>query len=125
MTSDARTERLSVYGVIVLVISFLNVFKGRDGVRAPSRSPTPPGRLIENFILPRSGLSVADLSLKSGIEEPELSRIFNGEVSITPSVDAGLRAALGDSMADIVLKQQESYLYFGRNGEWPPSPRRR
>lgn len=74
----------------------------------PVKNPPHPGRSIKIECLEPLGLSVSEGARILGVARSTLSRVINGQVSITPEMAIRLSKAFG-SAPETWLKMQQAY----------------
>jgi len=76
----------------------------KDGMK---RSPTHPGAILREDVLPALGLSVSEAARQLGVTRQTLHRIMAEKVSITPAMAARLGRFCGNG-AGIWLRMQQA-----------------
>jgi addiction module HigA family antidote len=74
----------------------------------PMKNPPHPGRSIKVDCLEPLGLSITEGANILGVARSTLSRVINGQASITPEMAIRLSKAFG-STAETWLKMQQAY----------------
>lgn len=62
-----------------------------------NRTPSHPGALLREVVLPETGMTVTELAAVCGIARNTLSRIVNGKADITEDMAIRLSRALGST----------------------------
>ena len=75
---------------------------------ARMHNPPHPGKILQDTVLGRNGLTVSEFARCLGVSRVALSRVMNGRAAISAELAIRLAAALGGS-AESWMRQQVAY----------------